>query len=465
VHNTTFSRRSLLAASAAPFLATSALAQKRKPNFVVIYCDDLGYGDIGCYGSPIRTPNIDGLATDGLRFTDFHSGNPVCSPSRSALLTGRHNTRVGVPRVFFPRDTTGLPTNEITIAKHLKGHGYATGCVGKWHLGHLHPHLPTDHGFDEYFGIPYSNDMSPRWMMDGDKVIEQEAPLETLTPRYTERAVRFIQQHKNEPFFLYFPHTYPHIPLAASSRFRGKSQQGLYGDVVEELDWSVGEVLKALQENGVAENTLVVFSSDNGPWYQGSPGKHRGRKGTTLEGGMRVPGIARMPGTIASGRVSGAFASVMDLLPTFSNLAGIPQPANPLDGQDISSILRGESSDIERKNPFLYFDGWDAQCSRLGKWKLHFARRNDFIYSPGPTGGVKTLPLSPPELYNLDLDKDESYDVAPENPKIVEDLLRRTESFLQGFPVEVREARATVKKAATAPAEPGRLPREAAPPA
>lgn len=454
------SRRSWLSAAAIPLLSTGAKAQKRKPNFVMIYCDDLGYGDIGCYGSSIRTPHIDSLAKDGIRFTDFHSGNPVCSPSRSALLTGRQNTRVGVPRVFFPRDTTGLPTNEITIARHLKNHGYTTGCVGKWHLGHLHPHLPTDHGFDEYFGIPYSNDMTPRVLMDGDKVIEQQTPLETLTPRYTERAVKFIRQHKDEPLFLYFPHTYPHIPLAASPRFRGKSDQGLYGDVVEELDWSVGQVLQALKDNGLAENTLVVFSSDNGPWFQGSPGKNRGRKGTTLEGGMRVPGIARMPGTIAAGRVSGAFASVMDILPTFSAMAGLPLPANPLDGQDISPILRGAETDIERKQPFLYFDGWDAQCSRFGKWKLHFARRNDFIYSPGPAGGVKTLPLNPPELYNLDLDPDESYDVAPENPQIVEDLMQRTDALLAGFPNEVREARAKVKATPTLPHEPGRLPRE-----
>lgn len=451
----------MLSAAAAPFVANSAFAQRKRMNFVMIYCDDLGYGDVGCYGSPIPTPHIDSLAKDGMRFTDFHSGNPVCSPSRAALLTGRHNTRVGVPRVFFPNDSHGLPTDEITIARHAREHGYATACVGKWHLGHKHPHLPTDHGFEEYFGIPYSNDMNPRWLMDGDRVIEEQTPLETLTPRYTERAVQFIERSKDKPFFLYFPHTYPHIPLAASSKFRGKSAQGLYGDVVEELDWSVGEVLKALARNGLAENTLVVFSSDNGPWYQGSPGDNRGRKGTTLEGGMRVPGLARLPKTIPAGKVLSEFVSVLDMLPTFSAMAGLPMPSKPLDGQDISALLRGSSQTIERKQPFLYFDGWDAQCSRLGKWKLHFARRNDMIYTPGPAGGVKTLALRPPELYNLALDRDESYDVAPENPKVVEDLMRRTEALLNGFPQEVKEAREKVLATPTGPSEPGRLPRQA----
>ncbi len=455
------SRRSLIRGAAAASLATVPLhAQKRPLNLVMIYCDDLGYGDIGCYGSPIPTPNIDSLARDGLRFTDFHSGNPVCSPSRAALLTGRHNTRVSVPRVFFPRDNDGLPTDETTFAKMARQNGYATACVGKWHLGHKHPHLPTDHGFDEYFGIPYSNDMSPRWLMDGDKVIEEQATLETLTPRYTERATKFIEKSKDKPFVLYMPHTYPHIPLAASPRFRGKSQQGLYGDVIQELDWSVGEILRSLQQNGLADNTLVIFSSDNGPWFQGSSGRLRGRKGMTTEGGMRVPGLFRLPNVVPAGRVTNAFASVMDILPTFASMAGMQKPAKPLDGVDITDVLRGYAADVERTQPFLYFDGWDAQCSRLGKWKLHFARRNDFIYSPSPQGGPKTLALRPPELYNLALDPDESYDVAPQNPAVVERLMAQTETMLAAFPQEVKDARAKVQATPTGPGEPGRLPRE-----
>lgn len=459
------SRRALLAGATAGALSGAAFAQTaRKPlNLVMIYCDDLGYGDIGCYGSPIPTPNIDSLARDGLCFTDFHSGNPVCSPSRAALLTGRHNTRLNVPRVFFPQDNDGLPTDEVTFARMAKQGGYATACVGKWHLGHKHPHLPTDHGFDEYFGIPYSNDMNPRWLMDGDKVVEEQATLETLTPRYTERAVRFIEKAKDKPFVLYMPHTYPHIPLAASARFRGKSEQGLYGDVIQELDWSVGEVLRALRMNGVADHTLVIFSSDNGPWYQGSSGRLRGRKGMTTEGGMRVPGLMRLPGVIPAGRTTKAFASVLDILPTFAAMAGLEKPQKGIDGADISDVLRGYAADVERTQPFLYFDGWDAQCSRLGKWKLHFARRDDFIYSPSPQGGPKTLALRPPELYNLALDPDESYDVAPENPQVVERLMAQTEAMLAGFPQQVRDARAKVLSMETAPSEPGRLPRAKAP--
>ncbi len=455
------SRRSLLRGAASASLAAPLIRAQPKPlNLVMIYCDDLGYGDIGCYGSSIPTPNIDSLARDGLRFTDFHSGNPVCSPSRASLLTGRHNTRVNVPRVFFPRDNDGLPVDETTFAAMARGNGYATACVGKWHLGHKHPHLPTDHGFDEYFGIPYSNDMTPRWLMDGDKVIEEEAALETLTPRYTERATRFIEKCGSKPFVLYMAHTYPHIPLAASPRFRGKSRQGLYGDVIEEIDWSVGEIQRTLLLQGVAGNTLVIFASDNGPWYQGSVGRLRGRKGMTTEGGLRVPGIFRLPGVIPAGRVTGAFASVMDILPTFASMNGMALPGKPLDGVDITRILRGYAAEVERPQPFLYFDGWDAQCSREGKWKLHFARRNDFIYSPSPAGGAKTLALRPPELYNLELDPEESYDVAPENPEVVKRLMARTEAMLEGFPKEVRDARAKVLATPTAPSEPGRLPRE-----
>ena len=223
-----------------------------KPNILLILADDLGYGDLGCYGSKIRTPNIDRIASEGVRFTHFYSGNPVCSPSRAALLTGRYPTRVGVPRVLFPTDKTGLPDAEPTIAQMLKSRNYASMCIGKWHLGHLPPYLPMSRGFDEYYGIPYSNDMNPRVLLHNTDVIEQAANLEALTPRYTEQAVKFIERSAASPFFLYMPHTYPHIPLGVSPRFKGKSSEGLYGDVVEEVDWSVGEVLRALKSS-VAE--------------------------------------------------------------------------------------------------------------------------------------------------------------------------------------------------------------------
>ncbi|MBV8818835.1 MAG: sulfatase-like hydrolase/transferase, partial [Acidobacteriaceae bacterium] len=236
------SRRDFLASSAAVLSA----AATRPPNIVFILCDDRGYGDLGCYGSKIHTPNLDRMALEGIRFTNFCSADPVCSPSRAALLTGRYPTRVGVPRVFFPQDPDGLNLDETTMADMLKARSYKTMCIGKWHLGRPEKYLPTSRGFDEYFGIPYSNDMNPRVLMHNTEVVEEPAKLETLTPRYTEHALKFIAENRNSPFFLYMPHTYPHIPLGASDRFRGKSLEGLYGDVVEEIDWSVGQVLQAL---------------------------------------------------------------------------------------------------------------------------------------------------------------------------------------------------------------------------
>jgi arylsulfatase A len=234
----------------------------------MILADDLGYGDLGCYGSSLKTPNLDRMAREGVRFLRYDSANPVCSPSRAALLTGRYPTRVGVPRVLFPYDKAGLPATEATLAQALKERGYKTKCVGKWHLGHMPDYLPTKRGFDSYCGIPYSNDMNPRWLMRNEQVIEEQATLETLTPRYTEEAVKFIAESKDSPFFLYMPHTYPHIPLAASSKFRGKSPQGIYGDVIEELDWSVGEIFAALKKNGLDKNTLVSGQLRPAAWPQ-----------------------------------------------------------------------------------------------------------------------------------------------------------------------------------------------------
>ncbi|MBZ5610632.1 MAG: sulfatase [Acidobacteriia bacterium] len=432
-------RRSFLASTGAALASQLLAAPSRKPNIVVILCDDLGYGDLGCYGSKIPTPNLDRMAGEGVRFTNFTSADPVCSPSRAALLTGRYPTRVGVPRVFFPQDRDGLSLDESTLADLLKAQNYKTMCIGKWHLGRPAEYLPTRRGFDEYFGIPYSNDMNPRVLMHNTEVIEEPAKLETLTQRYTEQAVKFIHENRDSPFFLYLPQTFPHIPLGASERFRGKSPEGLYGDVVEELDWSVGEIRRALKQNGVEQNTLVLFTSYNGPWYQGSPGKLRGRKNTTYEGGVREPFIAAWPGRIPKGRVCNGLASMLDLLPTVVRLCGAALPSKPLDGIDIWPLLSGQKESIERE-VLLYFDNWDLQCARWMNWKLHIARHNTAAYAPAPPGGRFSFTLARPELYNLANDPDESYDVAADNPQVVEEIQRRIKSLVPGFPEQVQQA-------------------------
>ena len=447
-------RREFLTAAAGSSLSAKPAAP---PNIVFILCDDLGYGDLGCYGSKIRTPSLDRMASEGMRFTQFYSANPVCSPSRAALLTGRYPTRVGVPRVLFPYDTRGLPDSETTIAQMLKPRGYKTMCVGKWHLGHLPQFLPTNRGFDEYFGIPYSNDMTPRPLMHNTETIEEPAKLETLTPRYTEQALRFIERSKGSPFFLYMPHTYPHIPLAASARFRGRSPLGLYGDVIEELDWSVGEVLGALKKHGLDNNTLVMFSSDNGPWFQGSPGHLRGRKGMTYEGGVREPFLTRFPGHIPRDSVCRGVAGTIDILPTLAKLTGAALPKLPLDGIDIWPLLSGEKQELDRE-ALLYFDKWHVQCARWRRWKLHFARYNSDVYNPAPAGGRVNVPLKTPELYDLENDPDESYDIAPENPKVVAEIRGRVERLLAGFPEEVRKAYAETQARRAASTPIGALP-------
>jgi arylsulfatase A len=423
------------------FMLSSLLAATPPPpppNIVIIYCDDLGYADTGPYGGSIATPNLNKLAAEGMRFTHWTSANPVCSPSRAALLTGRYPTRTGVPSVLFPADTAGLDLRETTLAQALQPRGYRTMCAGKWHLGHTPRYLPTARGFDEYFGIPYSNDMTPRPLLHNTETVEPEARLDTLTRRYTEQAVKFIDESKPRPFFLYLAHTMPHIPLAASDRFRGKSAQGLYGDVIQEIDWSVGEVMQAVRRRGLESNTLVMFSSDNGPWYQGSAGRLRGRKGFTWEGGVREPFLARMPGRIPAGRTCHSLCSMMDVFPTVTRLAGASLPSRPVDGIDVWPLLSGEKTELERE-ALLYFDGWHLQCARRGKWKAHFARYTGATYSPAPAGGRANLPLPQPELYDVVTDTDESYDVAPEHPDIVRDLEARTERLVAGFPEEVRK--------------------------
>ncbi|MFG0334092.1 MAG: sulfatase, partial [Maioricimonas sp. JB049] len=367
-----------------PCSAEDAPAAKR-PNFVVIFADDLGYGDLACYGHPsIATPNLDRMASEGIRFTQFYSASSVCTPSRAALLTGRLPIRNGMcsdrRRVLFPDSGGGIPAEEVTLAEGLSDVGYASGAFGKWHLGHLPQFLPTSNGFDTYFGIPYSNDMDrvndvgPRgraafrdpnveyWdvpLIRDTEVVERPADQTTITRRYTEEAADFIRAHKEEPFFVYLAHSMPHVPLFRSPEFEGRSRRGLYGDVIEEIDWSVGQILQTLREEGLAETTLVWFTSDNGPWlifgdHGGSAGPLKDGKGCTWDGGMRVPGLAWWPGTIPAGTVTMELGSTMDIFTTCLAQAGGTIPADRvIDGVDLTPVLTGSGEGV-RDHMFYY---------------------------------------------------------------------------------------------------------------
>lgn len=435
------SRRTFLAGVGAStgLFALRANAE-RPPNFVVIFCDDLGYGDVGCYGThTIKTPRLDAMAAEGMRFTDFYSAAAVCTPSRAALLTGRYPIRSGLTRVLFPQSQDGLTNDETTVAEVMKGLGYTTACIGKWHLGHLPPYLPTRHGFDYYFGLPYSNDMTvvsrgdpPLPLMRNEEIVEAPANQDMLTQRYTEEAVRFIERSKDKPFFLYFPHSMPHVPIHCSDAFRGRSRAGLYGDVIEEIDWSVGRVLDALKENGLDENTLVVFSSDNGPWLVkradgGSAGPLRQGKGSTFEGGVREPGIFRWPGHITAGRVEHTPAITLDLFPTFVRLAGGNMPSGRVfDGKDISPLLLGADSVGDRE--FFFYLGEELQAMRSGPWKLKRAFDSRIYGKPLKHDVV---------LFNVAKDPRENKNLAKKHPdrvKQMEDRLQEFEKSLGAVP-------------------------------
>lgn len=429
----------------------------KPPNIIVILADDLGYGDLGCYGSSIPTPNLDAMAREGMRFTRFYSASPVCSPARAALLTGRYPVRSGVTNVLMPFSKDGLPATERTLPKLLKERGYRTACIGKWHLGTVNECTPNRQGFDEFYGVPYSNDMSPLPLLRNAQVLDDMPPQSSLTERFTGQAVDFIERHKDVPFFLYLAHTAPHIPLAPSERFRGKSGQGPYGDVVAELDWSAGEVLKAVQRAGLEGSTLVVFTSDNGPWYQGSAGRLQGRKGSTYEGGVRVPCIARFPGSIPAGATCFAVTSTMDLLPTAARLAGVSELPET-DGIDIWPLLSGERPTLNRE-ALLFFDSWEIQCVRWGPWKLHLSRYNTYAWTLDPPGGRRNLPLPKPELYHIDDDPTESYDRSSEKPEVVQELQARVERLLLSMPDAVRSAWRDTQSQRIQMTPPGALPR------
>ncbi len=425
-------------------LATPGLAignqrsDKTRPNFVIIFADDQGYQDVGCFGSPnIDTPSLDRMATEGMKFTDFYSAAAVCSPSRAALMTGCYPPRVGVTKVLFRRDNIGLNPKEITIADILKEQGYATACVGKWHLGHHPEFLPTSNGFDSYFGIPYSNDMdgvkgknrnldrawrerdySP-WnvpLMRDEKIIERPAVQTTLTERYTDEAVKFIHKNKDKPFFLYLPHTMPHVPLFVSDEFYVKDVFKAYKATIEQIDHSVGEIFATLKQAGVDDNTLVIFTSDNGPWlskkhHGGSALPLRDGKFSTYEGGMREPCIMRWPGKIPAGEVCDEVCGTIDVLPTFAKLAGARVPADRvIDGKNIWPLMADRSGAKSPHDAYFYYRGRNLEAVRSGKWKLRRRKKNV-------------------ELYNLEADISEKNNLAENHPDIVERLTAAMNEF------------------------------------
>lgn len=397
-----------------PAAARTHAKETNRPNIILILTDDQGYGDLGCYGSKtIKTPWIDQMAKEGARLTTFYAAAPICTPTRAALMTGCHAIRVGLPTPLHVYDHIGLSPTEVTLPELLQSHGYKTGCIGKWHLGHLPPFYPTRHGFDHYYGTPLghmfnrpavgrnANDASDLFLANEKKI--PFPPVQTITQRLTEKAVAFITANRNHPFFLYVAHTMPHEPLAVAPRFKGKSKAGLYGDVIEEIDWSTGQILQAVKKHNLDKKTLIIFTSDNGPKKgHGTTGPLRGHKHQPYEGGIRVPCIAWAPGQVPSGKVIGAMATIMDLYPTFAALVGARLPKDQvLDGRDISSLLLGKKGSKSPHSRFFYFVRHGALAGvREGKWKLLMQKGR-------------------PELYDLEKDIGEANNIAKQHPKIV----------------------------------------------
>lgn len=418
----------ITASTYAPDPDQQASAFPDRPNIVILFTDDLGYGDVGPFGHPtIDTPHLNRMAREGMQLTQFYAAASVCTPSRAGLLTGRLPVRSGMAsderRVLFPDSPGGLPDDEITIAEALSEQGYATAAIGKWHLGHLPEHLPTEHGFDTYYGIPYSNDMNnedrgdpPVPLVRNKTIIEQPVDQRTITRRYTEEALSFIREHEDRPFFLYLPYTFPHVPLYASEAFRDTSARGLYGDVVEEIDRSIGQILDVLREHELAENTLVVFTSDNGPWLimdeeGGTSGLLRGGKGSTWDGGMRVPTLAWWPGTIEAGTVSRAVGSTMDLFTTSLELAGADVPTDRvIDGESLLPIF--QDPEAAGREHVLFYRGEQLFAARMGPWKAHFTTQSGYADDKEQH--------DPPLLYHLEHDPREKFNKADEHPDVIE---------------------------------------------
>lgn len=443
-------------------LLLPAFASAAPPNFVIVFCDDLGYGDLGCFGHPtIQTPNLDRMAEEGTKFTQFYTAASVCTPSRAGLMTGRlpvRNGMAGNRRVLFPDSVGGLQDSELTVAEVAKQAGYATGMFGKWHLGHLPQYLPHNHGFDEYFGIPYSNDMDRErgyrheidnplttgdWakyhvpLIDaqaGGDPVELERPTDqsTITKRYGEKAVDFIKRHKDEPFFVYLPHSLPHIPLFRAPEWEDSSSRGIYGDVIQEIDHTVGQIMTTLEDLKLDDNTIVTFTSDNGPWlsfkqHGGSAGLLRQGKGMTWEGGMRVPTLAWGPGTIAAGRVEQGLMTTMDVLPTFADLAGVELPADlVLDGYEQTPLLTGTGP--SNRDEVFYYRGLELYAVRKGPWKAHYITQGSYGVEPR-----KMVKHETPLLFHLDQDPSEKYDIAAKHPEVLEDIAKAVEKHAAGM--------------------------------
>lgn len=416
----------------------------QKPNIVLIFADDMGYGDLGVYGATEwKTPNLDQLAADGVRFTQFYVPHAVCSASRAALLTGTYANRLEIFGALDHTATHGLNPEETTIAEMLKANGYATGMVGKWHLGHLAPFLPTEQGFDSYYGLPYSNDMWPHHpeaknyypplpLYRNTAVIDTLDDQSMLTTNYTEEALAFIEKSKDKPFFLYLAHSMTHVPLFVSDKFKGKSGQGLYGDVMMEVDWSVGQVREKLEELGLAENTIIIFTSDNGPWlsYGGHAGLTAGLKegkGTSWDGGIREPGIFVWPNHFPAGKVENQAAMTIDILPTLAEITGSRLPELPIDGRSILPIL--EDKEMEPKPYFAYYNRNELQAVIYGKWKMVFPHTYRSILegtemrNDGIPVKYHMLKLEKSELFDLSTDPNETTDLSESNPEIVSKLI------------------------------------------